>query len=252
MSKPSGLNVFESDDEIQIKIEKSSPILSAAGFYCLLPNYSLFLTSGVEEDVRPGFEAPLAYIQCGGDRQLWFKTQEAADKLIRRIDDARNQHELEQQPPLRSPYKETFLDKIQSFIGTCVTGIFVCFLGAGAANIGWKTFDPLATSLAGTHRSDDQEQARLAEEAYHRIITTDSLASIKKMLDVERLQQQKSDEFQRSFNLAQMQADEQIKNNIEENYQKLFAQEARELADKKFKLKMQRPQLLPEQETQAQ
>ncbi|MGF6281858.1 hypothetical protein ABH908_000109 [Pseudomonas frederiksbergensis] len=258
MSKPSGLIVFESADEIQVKIEKSTPVLSATGFYWALQDWALCLTSGVEDSVRPGFDAPLAYVQSGSvescRKQLWFKTRDAADILIRRIEVACSEQKVEQKVSL-TPYQESFQSKVQSFVGTCVTAVFVCFLGAGAANLGWKTSDPLATSLAGAHQSGDQEQARIVEEAYHRIIPTDSLASMKKMLDVERLQQQKFDAYQGSLKLAQMQADEVIKNDIQQDYEKLFAQEAQEAqeeANKKMELIMQKQQLLPEQEPQDQ
>lgn len=255
MSKPSGLIVFESADEIQIKIDKSTPVLSATGFYCSLQSYDLCLTSGVEDGVRSGFDAPLAYVQSGGAengrKQVWFRTRDAANILISRIDEACAQEKLEQRLSLNTPYQESFQTKIQSFIGTCVTAVFVCFLGAGAANFGWKTFDPMATSLAGSHQSADQYQAMMALDNYYKTIPRDSEASMKKMLDEQVSQLQKIDAYQRSRLLAD-QADEKIKNDIHQDYEKLVAQEAREQADKKIKLIMQRPQLLPEQETQDQ
>lgn len=255
MSNPSGLIVFESADEVQIKIEKSSLVLSATGFYCLLQEYTLCLTSGVEDSVRPGFDAPLAYVQSGGlesgRKQVWFKTRDAANILIRRIEDACTEQKLEQKVSPYTPYRESFQSKIQSFIGTCVTAVFICFLGAGAANLGWKTFDPMATSLAGAHQSADQDQAKLAQEAYSKIIAIDGDASMKKMLDEQVYQEQKAIAYQRTLMLAK-QSDEKIKNDIHQDFEKLLAQEAREQRDKKIKLIMQRPQLLPERETQAQ
>lgn len=255
MSNPSGLIVFESADEVQIKIEKSSPVLSATGFYCLLQEYTLCLTSGVEDSVRPGFDAPLAYVQSGGlesgRKQVWFKTRDAANILIRRIEDACTEQKLEQKVAPYTPYRESFQSKIQSFIGTCVTAVFICFLGAGAANFGWKTFDPMASSLAGAHQSADQDQAKLAQEAYSKIIAIDGDASMKKMLNEQVYQEQKAIAYQSTLMLAK-QADEKIKNDIHQDFEKLLAQEAREQRDKKIKSLMQRQQLLPEQETKTQ
>ncbi|MDF9778996.1 hypothetical protein [Pseudomonas baetica] len=255
MSKPSGLIVFESADEIQIKIDNSSQVLSSTGLYWVLQDFALCLTSGVEDSVRPGFDAPLAYVQSGGvesgRKQLWFRTRDAADILIRRIEDASAEQKLEQKVSLHTPYKESFQTKIQSFIGTCATAVFVCFLGAGAANLGWKTFDPMATSLAGAHQSVDQEQAKLPQAVFDKMVAQDREASIKAMLDVQAVQQQKLDAYQRSLMMAE-QADEKMKNDIHQDFESLFAQEAREEVDKQIKEIMQRQQLLPEQETQAQ
>ncbi|MHC5194796.1 hypothetical protein ACYSUW_13675 [Pseudomonas frederiksbergensis] len=255
MSKPSGLIVFESADEIQIKIEKSSPVLSATGFYCVLQEWALCLTTGVEDSVRPGFDAPLAYVLSGavesGRKQVWFKTRDAADLLIRRVEEACAQQKLEQKLSLHTPYQESYLAKIQSFIGTCVTAVFVCFLGAGAANVGWKTFDPMATSLAGAHQSADQDQAKLAQEAFSRIIDRNNEASMRNILD-EQAFQVKLGAYQHKPKLMEERANDKIKNDIHQDYEKLIAQEAQEKLDKKIKLIMQRQQLLPEQETQAQ
>lgn len=255
MSNPSELIVFESADEIQIKFDKSSQVLSATGFYWAVQDFGLCLSSGVEDSVRPGFDAPLAYVQSGGiesgRKQLWFKTRDAADILIRRIEDASAEQKLEQEVSLHTPYKRSFQTQIGSFIGTCVTGIFLCFLGAGAANLGWKTFDPMATSLTAAHQSADQVQAKLAQEAYSTIIEIDRIASVKKMLDEQVYQQQKSDAYQRSLMLAE-QADEKIIKDIHQDFENLLEQEAREQRDQKLKLIMKRQQLLPEQEAEAQ
>ncbi|MGE8063830.1 hypothetical protein [Pseudomonas sp. NPDC089569] len=252
MPKPSGLIVFESADDIQIKIVNSSPMLSAPGFLCSLPVYTLCLTSGVEDEVRPGFDAPLAYLKSGGvetgSKQVWFKSRDAANHLILRIEEAFNQQKIEHQLDLRTPYQESFKTKIQTWIGTCATAIFVCFLGAGSANLGWKTFDPIVSSLTDVHHSSDQLQEKLAQEVYQLNNARSSQAAIREWMDSRALQEQRFANFKTSLNLAE----EKIKAAANRQNAAWNAQQASDQAGEKAGKIMQAFQLLPEQEPQDQ
>jgi hypothetical protein len=163
-----GLTIFESADEILIDFSGTRPNLSAAGFFCEIDaTYSgLRLSSETESEVRQGFEQPLTYVRAGdpehGRKQLWFTTRAAADDLVSKVCAAhrqRNQFKSEY-----SPYKASFASKTGEWLGVFVTAICISFIGAGAANFGWKTFDPLAVRFAADHQPDLVEQAMLQEK----------------------------------------------------------------------------------------
>lgn len=163
-----GLNVFESVDEILIDISGTTPNLSAAGFYCEMDGtyMGLRLSSEIESEVRKGFEQPLVYVRCGdsehGRKLVWFTTRTAADDLVSKVSAAYRQKK--QEKGVYTPVRTSFPRRAAEWFGILMTSLCICFFGAGAANFGWKTFDPLAIRFATAHQPDLVEQAMMRRE----------------------------------------------------------------------------------------
>lgn len=165
MINSSGLIVFESADEILIEITNFRPCLSAAGLFCELDSHlhGIRLCAEEETEVRDGFEHPLVYVRSGdsehGRKQLWFTNRAAADALVSKVSAVYREEYKDHQP-----YKSSsFPKKAAEWVGVVLTAICVCFVGAGAANFGWKTFDPLASKFADTHQAEDYENAKIMQ-----------------------------------------------------------------------------------------
>lgn len=163
MINSSGLIVFESADEILIEITNFRPTLSAAGLYCELDSHfnGIRVCAEEETEVRDGFEHPLVYVRSGdsehGRKQVWFTNRAAADALVSKVSAVYREKYKEHQP-FRAA---SFPKKAVEWVGVVLTAICVSFVGAGAANFGWKTFDPLASKFADSHQSDDYEKAKI-------------------------------------------------------------------------------------------
>jgi hypothetical protein len=197
MSIPSGLTVFESADEIVVSMLGSTPTLSGPGLFCELSNSlsGLSLSSGVDDVGAVGSDRPLAYVQSGcarhGTKLVWFTNRHAADVLIARVQAQYIIHS--QMKLLGNPSKSTdaIRAQLRGWIGTCMTAVFICFLGAGAANVGWKTFDPLAVKFAGEHAPNDLEKARMSFMAAQTV----SVHSMRDAQAAHRYQENKLIEF---------------------------------------------------------
>lgn len=197
MSNPSGLTVFESADEIVVSMLGSTPTLSAAGLYCeLTDSFSgLSLSSGID-DVGLGESARhLAYVQSRGaphgPKQVWFTNRDAADVLIARVQAQYINHTQNKLLGHSDKSTNAINAQLRGWIGTCLTAVFICFLGAGAANVGWKTFDPIAVKYAGSHAPNDLEKAQMDFMAAQGV----SVRSMRDALAAHRYQENKLIDF---------------------------------------------------------
>lgn len=152
--------VFKLASEITIIAKCRDTIqLTAPGFVCEVhEGYSgigVMLRSVDENQVREGFDSPLAYVvsgQVGTSAVCHFTSRAEADRLIANIVETRTTkdkaHKIKPEP-----YQKPWTGVLKTVVEVCAIALTLGFLGSGAANIGWNLASPLGARIADATRT---------------------------------------------------------------------------------------------------
>lgn len=149
-------HVFDAASDIRVCAAKGTVTLEGAGFFYRFGNepYSqvrFFRKEFHGADAEQG-QAAVMTSGLGADTPVVFlRSSEEADALIHSISRVANAK--------TNQAAGSGLKRFQaSAVEAMLTTILVCFLGAGMANLGWTTFQPLAAKIKTLQAGDLTEQ----------------------------------------------------------------------------------------------
>lgn len=170
MHTPNNQPVFESASELTATSKDGTITLEAPGFLYqikagLYGDGMRLLRKEVPNTTEGGASvaAVVADATAYGERIVaMFSSSAEADELIDKIGShARAEKSYPSQP---GAWKRS----LATFGETVVTAVFVCFLGAGVANVGWTAFQPFADRFDPSKKAVESEAAARGLAEYER------------------------------------------------------------------------------------